>query len=342
MDRLPDFNGVVAYPALLVPHKIPSKEGAILPYFPNLVEAISGEFNATPFVMAHNITIDEILTKVAFKIWPHSIKLSSDQTDRHDITSETFCKTQIISQQSRGQELDLTTAFDASLLAMENLLYYRLLTSIQDQSVGLYAHMNILEHACGVHSTTKPPTPTTQDSSDITPSIGNAQPFQEQEPPEPPRAASNLKPPVDETAHLQDQEPFFKLHSHSKPPTPTTQESSDLIPSTGNTQPFHEQEPPESPRAASNDNLHIQEQKPSFQLHSNSNTPTPTTQDLCHLVPSTGNTQPFHEQEPPESPRAASNLEPSIDDTAHIQYQEPSFQIQQWIYDTEHNHEESV
>jgi hypothetical protein len=58
MDRLPDFNGVVAYPSLIAPHKIPSKEGAIVLYFPDLDEAISGEFNATPFVMAHNIPID--------------------------------------------------------------------------------------------------------------------------------------------------------------------------------------------------------------------------------------------------------------------------------------------
>jgi hypothetical protein len=103
MDRLPYFNGVVAYHALLAPHKIPSKEGDILSYFPNLVEVLSGEFNATPFVMAHNIPIDESPRKAAFKIWPHSIKLSSDQTDPYDITSETFCNTQIISQQSRGQ-----------------------------------------------------------------------------------------------------------------------------------------------------------------------------------------------------------------------------------------------
>jgi hypothetical protein len=81
MDRLPDSNGVVAYPALLAPHTIPSKEGAILSYFPNPVEAISGEFNATPFVIAHNIPINKILRKAAFKIWPHSIKLLSDQTN---------------------------------------------------------------------------------------------------------------------------------------------------------------------------------------------------------------------------------------------------------------------
>jgi hypothetical protein len=330
MDRLPDFEGVVAYPALLVPHKIPSKEGVILPYFPYLVEAISGEFNATPFVVAHNIPIDEILRRAAFKIWLHSIKMSSDQTDHYDITSLTFCKTQVLSQQSRGQELDLTTAFDASFLAMENRLYDRLLTSLQDQSVGLYEHMNILEHEHGVHSPTKPPTPTTQDSSDLTPSIGNTQSFQEHEPPESPCAAYNSKPSFDDTTHLQDQ-PFFQLHSHSKHPTPTTQDSSDLVPSTGNAQPFQEQEPPESPHAASNDTAHIQEQKLYFQLHSPSNPPTPTTQDSSDLIPSTGNTQPFQEQEPPESPHAASNLEPSFDDTAHIQDQEPSFQIQKWI-----------
>jgi hypothetical protein len=238
MDLLPNFSGVVVYPALLAPHKIPSKEGAILPYFPNLVEAISGEFNATPFVMDQNIPIDKILRKAAFKNLPHSIKLSSDQTDPYDITSESFCNTQILSQKYRRQELDLTTAFDASLLAMENRLYDQLLTCIQDQSVGLYAHMNILEHERGVNYPTKPPTPTTQDSSDLTPSIGNTQTFQEQEPPESPRAASKLKPSVDDTAHLQDQEPLFQFHSHSNPPTPTTQDSSDLVSSTGNTYPF--------------------------------------------------------------------------------------------------------
>jgi hypothetical protein len=214
---------------------------------------------------------------------------------------------------------------------MENRLYDRFLTSLQDQSVGLYAHMNILEHERGVNSPSKPPTPITQDSCDLTPPIGNTQPFQEQEPTKSPCAASNIKPSVHDTAHLQDQEPFFRFHSHSKTPPPTTQDSSDLVPSTGNTQPFQEQEPQESPRAASNDTAHIQEQNKSFQLHSHSNFPTPTTQDSSDNVPFTCNTQSFQEQEPPESPRAASNLEPSIDDTAHIQDQDPSFQLQQWI-----------
>jgi hypothetical protein len=52
MDRLPNFDDMVAHPALLMPHKIPVDEYAILPYFPNLTEAVPGEFNATPlFIM---------------------------------------------------------------------------------------------------------------------------------------------------------------------------------------------------------------------------------------------------------------------------------------------------
>jgi hypothetical protein len=66
MDRLHNFNGAVAYPALLAPQKNTSKGGAILSYFPNLVQDIPGEFNATPFVMADNIPIDEILRNAAF------------------------------------------------------------------------------------------------------------------------------------------------------------------------------------------------------------------------------------------------------------------------------------
>jgi hypothetical protein len=68
MDRLPDFDKMVAHPALLVPQKIPVDEDAILPYFPNLVEAVPGEFNATPFVMAHNIPFHELQVHVALHI----------------------------------------------------------------------------------------------------------------------------------------------------------------------------------------------------------------------------------------------------------------------------------
>jgi hypothetical protein len=60
MEFLPDFDKMVAHPALRVPQKIPVDEDAILPYFPNIVEAVSSEFNATPFIMARNITFHEM------------------------------------------------------------------------------------------------------------------------------------------------------------------------------------------------------------------------------------------------------------------------------------------
>jgi hypothetical protein len=68
MDRLPDFDEMVDHPALLVPQKIPVDEDAILPYFPNLVEAVPGEFNAKPFIMAHNIPFDELQARVTLHI----------------------------------------------------------------------------------------------------------------------------------------------------------------------------------------------------------------------------------------------------------------------------------
>jgi hypothetical protein len=78
IDRLPDFDKMVAHPALLVPQKIPVDEDEILPNFPNIVEAVPGDLNATPFVMAHNIPFHELQARVALHIWPHSIKLSHD------------------------------------------------------------------------------------------------------------------------------------------------------------------------------------------------------------------------------------------------------------------------
>jgi hypothetical protein len=68
MDRLPDFDKMVAHPALLVPQKIPVDKYTILPYFLNLVEALPGEFNAMPFVMAHNIPFHELQAHVALHI----------------------------------------------------------------------------------------------------------------------------------------------------------------------------------------------------------------------------------------------------------------------------------
>jgi hypothetical protein len=75
MDRLPKFDEMVAHPELLMPQKIPVDEDAILPYFTNLVEAVPGEFNATSFVMAHNIPFHELQACVALHIWSHSIRI---------------------------------------------------------------------------------------------------------------------------------------------------------------------------------------------------------------------------------------------------------------------------
>jgi hypothetical protein len=83
MDHLSDFDEMVAHPALLVPQKIPVDKDAHLPYFPNLVEAVPGEFNATPFVTAHNITFHEHQAHVALHILPHSIKTPPDQSDSY-------------------------------------------------------------------------------------------------------------------------------------------------------------------------------------------------------------------------------------------------------------------
>jgi hypothetical protein len=80
MDRLPDFDEMMAHPALLVPQTIPVDEDAILPDFPNVVEAVPGEFNATQFGMAHSIHFDELQAHVALHIWPQSIKISPDQS----------------------------------------------------------------------------------------------------------------------------------------------------------------------------------------------------------------------------------------------------------------------
>jgi hypothetical protein len=98
MDRLPDFDEMVAHPALLVPQKIPVDEDAILPYFPNLLETVPGKFNATPFVMAHTIPFHELQACVALHIWPHSIKILPNQSDPYDTPDDTFCNSQILSQ----------------------------------------------------------------------------------------------------------------------------------------------------------------------------------------------------------------------------------------------------
>jgi hypothetical protein len=89
MDHLPYSDDMVAHPALLTPHMILVDKDVMLPYFPNLVEAVPGHFNATPFFMAHSIPFDEIQVCVVLHvICPHSIKISPDQSDPYDIPND--------------------------------------------------------------------------------------------------------------------------------------------------------------------------------------------------------------------------------------------------------------
>jgi hypothetical protein len=150
MDRLPDFHEMLADPVLLVPQKFPVDEDAILPYFTNLVEAVPSEFNVTSFVIAHNIPFHEFQACFALHIWPHSIKISPDQSDPYDIPNDMFCNSQILSQNCM---LKLTKEDnDASLLAIENRLFDRLFDAMQDQSQATYAfigrHVHHLSTYC--------------------------------------------------------------------------------------------------------------------------------------------------------------------------------------------------
>jgi hypothetical protein len=115
MDRLPEFDKMVAHLAFLVPQKIPMDAGSILPYFPNLMEFLPVELNMTPFVMAHNIPFHEIQARIALHIWPHSLKISPNQSNPYDIPKDMLCSSQILSQNCMSK---LTKEVnDASLLA---------------------------------------------------------------------------------------------------------------------------------------------------------------------------------------------------------------------------------
>jgi hypothetical protein len=151
IDHIPDFDEImVAHPALLVPQKIPVDEDAILPYFPNLVEAVPGEFNVMPFAMAHKIPFHELQARVSLHILPHSIKLSPDQSDPYDIPNDAFCNSQILSQNCMSKPTKEDN--DASLIATENRLFGRLMDVVQDQSQAMYAfvdrHVHHLSHSC--------------------------------------------------------------------------------------------------------------------------------------------------------------------------------------------------
>jgi hypothetical protein len=133
-----------------VPQKIPVDEDAISPYFPNLVDDAPGEFNATPFVVKHKIPFHELQARVAFHIWPHSIKLSPDQSDPYDIPNDMLCNSQILSQNCMSKPPKEDN--DASLLAMQNRLFDRLMDAMQDQSQAIYTfvdhHVHHLSNSC--------------------------------------------------------------------------------------------------------------------------------------------------------------------------------------------------
>jgi hypothetical protein len=110
-------------------------------YFPNLVEAVLGKFNATPFLMAHNIPFHELQARVALHIWPHSIKISADQSNPYDIPNDTLCNSQILSQKCMPKTNKEDN--DSSLLVMENGLFDRLMDAMQDQPQAMY---NLVDH----------------------------------------------------------------------------------------------------------------------------------------------------------------------------------------------------
>jgi hypothetical protein len=141
MDRLPDFDDMVVHPALLVPHKIPVDEAAMLPYFLKLLEAAPREFNATPFVMAHTIPFCEIQVRVALHIWPHSIKISPDRSDPYDIPNDMSSNSQTIYQKCASKPS--SEEKKASLLVIENCLFDRLQDSFKLQTRAIY---DILHH----------------------------------------------------------------------------------------------------------------------------------------------------------------------------------------------------
>jgi hypothetical protein len=107
-------------------------EYAILPYFPNLVEAAPIKFNATPVVMAHNIPFHELQAHVALHIWPHSIKITPAQSDPYDTPNDKFCNSQILSQNVMSKPTKEDN--DASLLAMENHPCHHLFDAMKYQS----------------------------------------------------------------------------------------------------------------------------------------------------------------------------------------------------------------
>jgi hypothetical protein len=96
---------------------IPEFDGIILHYFPNLVEAVPGEFNVTPFVMAHNIPFNELQAHVALNTNTLSKYHPINRTPMtYDIQNDTFYNSQILSRNCMLKPTKEDN--DVSLLAM--------------------------------------------------------------------------------------------------------------------------------------------------------------------------------------------------------------------------------
>jgi hypothetical protein len=110
------------------------------------VEAVPDEFNATPFVKAHNISFQEIQARVPLHMWPHSIKIPPKKIDPYDTPSNMFCNSQIISQKCPSEPS--SEEHKASLLSTETCLFDRLLDSMKLQTRAIY---DILHHVLEDH-----------------------------------------------------------------------------------------------------------------------------------------------------------------------------------------------
>jgi hypothetical protein len=110
------------------------------------VEAVPDEFNATPFVKAHNISFQEIQARVPLHMWPHSIKIPPKKIDPYDTPSNMFCNSQIISQKCPSEPSSEEN--EARFLTMENLLFDCLQDSMKLQTKSIY---EILHHVLEDH-----------------------------------------------------------------------------------------------------------------------------------------------------------------------------------------------
>jgi hypothetical protein len=108
------------------------------------VSILEVESNATPFIMAHIIPFHELQARVALHIWPHSIKLSPDQSDPYGTPNTVSCNSHILSQNCMSK---LTKEDDdASLIATENRIFDCFMDAMKYQSQAIYAFIDhILE-----------------------------------------------------------------------------------------------------------------------------------------------------------------------------------------------------